>query len=141
MLGHVGVAAAIETGKAKLSAKTGITQERVLCELEMLAFSNVTSYVVNEAGDVDVAPGIPKAALRAIQSIEREEWSDGEGGGHTVKVKLKFWDKPGMLKLAGRHVGLFPDRVEVTGKDGKDLMPSRDEAMAALLRAVPKPKG
>ncbi len=138
LLGNVGVAAAIQVAKEARNARTGITADRVLQELEALAFSDVDHYVIDDAGNVHLAEGAPALAKRAISSIKRKAWSDGEGGGHTVEVEYKFWDKPGQLKLAGRHVGLFADRVEVTGKDGKDLMPTLADALAALMSAAPK---
>jgi hypothetical protein len=42
-------------------------------------------------------------------------------GGVEHDVEVELWDKPNALKLMGRHVGLFPDKVEVTGKDGEPL--------------------
>jgi hypothetical protein len=35
---------------------------------------------------------------------------------HTAKIK--FWDKRGSLELLGRHLKLFTDKTELTGKDG-----------------------
>ncbi len=78
--------------------------------------------------------------MAAIQGVKRKEWSDGSGG-HTVDVEIKLAGKFEPLKLAGRHVGLFADKVEITGKDGKDLMPARSDILAALLAAVPKKRG
>ncbi len=140
LLGNAGVAAAVERGKAKAIAKTGITAERVLAELEAMAFSSIDHYVVNAAGDLELAAGAPALAKKAIASIERKEWSDGSGEGHNVEVKYKFWDKPSMLKVAGKYADVkgFADKVEVTGKDGKDLLPTLADAMAALMNAAPK---
>lgn len=149
LLRNVEVAAAVRAAKAARAEKTGITQERVLAELELLAFSDIDHYVVDDDGQVTVAAGAPRSAKRAIASIKRKrrEWSDGKGDGHTVEVEveLKFWDKPGNLKLAGRHVGLFPDRVELTGKDGQPL----DSSVARVTfmlpdngrRSVPRDEG
>lgn len=36
-----------------------------------------------------------------------------------------------------RAYGKPPTRIEATGKDGKDLIPSRDEAINALKAVVP----
>jgi hypothetical protein len=33
-----------------------------------------------------------------------------------------LWDKPQPLKLTGRHVGLYPDKVELVGKGGEPLV-------------------
>ncbi len=114
-----------------------------------MAHSCITDYVFNEDdGSITLAEGAPPDAMRAIKSVKkkRKEWSDGSGEGHTVQweCELSFWDKPGMVKLAGRHKAVegFSDRVEVTDKDGKDLIPSLVDAVAALMSAVPpKRKG
>jgi phage terminase small subunit len=132
LLRNVKVQEAIAAAKAARVERTEITQDRVLNELALLAFSHIEDYVIDDAGNVDLAAGAPKEAKRAISSIKRKDWSDGEGG-HTVEVELKFWDKPGMLRLAGRHVGLFADRMELTGKDGQPL----DSSVAKVTFVLP----
>jgi phage terminase small subunit len=111
---------AIDKAMAARNARTGITADRVLAELEPLAFSNVSHYAVDMRGDVTLAPGAPPEAWRAVRSIKRRILIDG-----TIKVEIELWDKPGTLKLAGRHVGLFPDKVEVS-------FPKPEEAKAML---------
>jgi phage terminase small subunit len=116
------VAEAVEKAKAKRSAKVGITQERVLRELELLAFSDVTHYVVDEHGNVKLAEGAPEGALRALSSIKHKVRTIGGGENAVVEhdVEVKLWNKPDPLKLAGRHVGApgFFDRMELTGPNG-----------------------
>jgi hypothetical protein len=43
--------------------------------------------------------------------------------GVEKEYEISLWDKPGTLKLAGRHLGVagFYDRMEVTGKNGKPI--------------------
>lgn len=120
LLGNVAVAAAIEAGIEKRIVRTEITQDRVLSELALLAFSDVTHYTVSETGDVTLAEGAPPSAMRALQSIKRKITTRNRDdvSETTIDVEVKLWDKPGPLKLAGRHVGLFPNNIEVTGKDG-----------------------
>ncbi len=121
MLRFVQVAEAIAAAKAKRLARTEITQDRVLEELSLLAFSDLTHFEVDPQGNVTLSPEAPAGAMRALQSIKREISSiggDDEDAITTARVEVKLWDKPGMLKLAGRHVGLFPDRIEVSGPNG-----------------------
>ena len=98
--------------------KAGITRERVLDELTLLAFSDLTHYTVNDSGDVELAQGAPKGAMRALQSIKRRKTTRGEGKDAytTTEVEIRLWNKPEPLKLAGQHVGLFRDKVDVSGK-------------------------
>lgn len=113
------VAAAVKAAQEKATAKTGLQRERILREVELMAHSRIDNYLVDEFGVVTLAPGVPEDAWAAIKSIKRKrrEWSDGEGGGHHVEVdvELTFWDKPGMVKLAGRHKAIegFSDKLEL----------------------------
>jgi phage terminase small subunit len=122
LLAEAAIEAAIQAAQGKRAVKTGITQERVLEELALLAFSDLEHYTVSDNGDVELAEGAPAGAMRALQAIERRVSTDKDGNVERT-VKLKLWDKPGPLKLAGRHVGLraFMDRLEVTGKDGDPI--------------------
>lgn len=134
LLRNVQVQAAIEAGRAKQQKRTGITQDRVLEELALLAFSDLTHYVVDDNGDIKLADGAPAAAMRSLQSIKRkitsrkvdDEWET------TREVEIRLWDKPGPLKLAGRHVGLFPDKVEVSGPNGGPI----ETAVTRIERVV-----
>jgi phage terminase small subunit len=117
LLRNAQVADAISKAKEARTVRTEITQDRVLEELAALAFSDVTHYSVDDAGRLTVADGAPPSSRRAISSIKKRRIVDKDGGV-THEVEIKLWDKPGPLKLAGRHVGLFPDRVEITGKNG-----------------------
>jgi len=95
---------------AKRSGRTGISAARVLEELSLLAFSDVGDYEMTDDGRVSVADGVPKSRRRAIQSIKRKTTVSAKTGDVTREVEIKLWDKPGPLKLAGRHVGLFDEK-------------------------------
>lgn len=116
LLGYVGIQAAIRAGQADRSKRTGITQDRVLAEAALLAFSDLTHYVVDDAGEVKLTIDAPDGAMRAISSIKRKKVTRGEESWFEVEIRL--WDKPGVLKLAGQHVGLFRDKVEFSGPGG-----------------------
>jgi phage terminase small subunit len=117
MLKHPAVAAAVAEAKARKAKNSKIREDKVIRELALLAFSDVMHYVIDDDGNVTTTADAPKGATRAISSIKRVVRSDKDGGV-TTSVELKLWDKPGPLKLAGRHIGIFPDRVEHVGKDG-----------------------
>lgn len=99
-----------------------ITRERVLTELDLLAFSDVTQFEVADGGGVQAKPDAPPGAVRAISSVKMRRITDSEGGV-TQEVEFRLWDKPGALKLAGRHVDVkgFADRTELTGPNGGPL--------------------
>lgn len=122
LLADANIAAAVERGKAQRAARVNVTQDQVLQEMALLANSCVEHYVIDDEGQVQLAEGAPDGAMRAIQSIKRKTRvhydSQQNVVGKTYDVELKLWDKPAPLKLMGRHVGLFPDRVEHVGKGG-----------------------
>jgi phage terminase small subunit len=117
------VAAAIAAKQEARAVKTGIDQARVLAELELLAFSNLEHYVVDDHGQIQLAADAPAGAMRALQSIKRKIMTRSTDDGTTVtrEIELRLWDKPGPLKLAGQHVGLFVEKHEHTGKNGKPI--------------------
>lgn len=117
------IATAIEQAQRQRAEQTGITQERVLEEVALLAFSDLTHYTVSDNGDVQLMAGAPAGAMRAVQSIKRRITERGSGDDHCItrEVEIKLWDKPGPLKLAGQHVGLFIEKHEHTGKNGKPI--------------------
>lgn len=111
------VKAALKEAQEARSQRTGITQDRVLEELQHLAFSNVDDYMVSPEGRLVPAEGVdPKReVMRAVSSIKYRTRTTGAGKSLEVvrEVEFRLWDKPGSVKLAGRHVGLFPNEVKV----------------------------
>lgn len=150
LLTVVYIANAVKEAMAARAERTGITQDRVLLELEQLAFSNIDHYIVDDNGRVELREGAPADAIKAISRVKHKkttkEIPQGKGDPLVItehEVEIALWDKPTTLKLAGRHVGLFPERVEVTGKNGGPfitpaelkVMPN-DELRAALRAAL-----
>jgi phage terminase small subunit len=119
------IARAVEKGKDDDEKRAGLTRERVLIEVRELAHSCVTNYQVDEGGNVTLAPGAPPDAMQAVSSIKRRitTYGEGENARTQVDVEIKLWDKPGAIKLAGKHLDVhgFTDRLELTGKDGETL--------------------
>lgn len=100
-----------------------IKADRVVEEIARLAFSNMQDYIA-------VAPdgtyqGIDFGALSrdqaaAIQEI-REDTTGGSGDGErklVIRTTLKLSDKTKNLELLGRHLGMFQDKLHVTGLEG-----------------------
>jgi phage terminase small subunit len=120
------IATVIAERKEERSRKVGISQDRVLKETEVLAFSNVDDYMMDpDTGRLVLAPGAPAEAMRAVSSVKYGSTTTRRGDATEVEhwCEFRLWDKPGMVKLAGKHVDThgFTDRMEVTGKDGGPL--------------------
>jgi len=105
----------------KVIEKTGITVERVLAELALIGFSNMQDFA--EAlmeGDVRE---LERDRAAAVQEITVDTYMDGAGDDarEVKRVRLKLLDKRAALVDIGRHLKMFVDRHELTGKDGKPI--------------------
>ena len=106
--------------------KLAITKERVLGELALIGFANIADYV-NLTGESPTweLKDVPRDQMAAVSELTTEtvfERTGGTGSPNEVrKVKLKFWDKRGALVDIGKHLGMFRDRVEVSGPDGRPI--------------------
>jgi len=123
------IQAAIQKEMKKREHRTDITADKVLSEYAKIGMSDVTDYlqVVTERVLVDrTAEGepiseikqlvllkdtdsIPKDKLAAISEIKQAK--DGS-------ISFKLHDKVRALDSIGKHLGMFIDKVEHTGKDG-----------------------
>lgn len=129
LLENAEIARAIEAGMKARADRTGVTAARVLTELALIGFSDVSHYRVNpESGALELEPGAPPEAMRAVSSVKRKTrtFTDKDGGTETTHdVEIRLWDKNTALANAGRHLGMFLDRVQH----------SADSELAALLKA------
>ena len=87
--------------------RTEITQDRVLNELAAIAFARATDFaeVVDDRVIIKDTAGLTEQQVKAIAGIK-----EGKFG-----IELKLNDKEKALELLGRHLGMFRDRLEVTG--------------------------
>ena len=107
MLRNVKVAAYIQERMQERQKRTEITQDRVLQELAAIAFAKATDYaeVKDDCVKVKDTEELDEQQIRAIAGIK-----EGKFG---IEVKLN--DKEKALELLGRHLGMFKDKVEVSG--------------------------
>lgn len=137
MLARARVRAFIDTLKAQRHAQTSYTADKVIQEMAILAHSDYSHYRVDAEGQIQLAEGAPEGAMRAIASVKHRKTIKEDRNGNveiTHHVEFKLWDKPAPLKLMGRQVGLYADKVEVTGKDGAPL-----EMVTRIERVVVDP--
>jgi phage terminase small subunit len=119
LLSNVIVKARVAKAQAERLVRVNITADTVLHEMSALALANVNHYVIDPRGQVTLAPGAPQNAMAAVQSIKKKT-TVKPNGDVEYHVELRLWDKPGSLKLMGKHANVAAcfDKVEVTGKDG-----------------------
>lgn len=139
MLGNAGIQEAVQAAYQIRAAKVELTAEQVLREIKTAAFLDPIQLFAKE-GTLLPLDQMPEHARRAIAGLEVEETFIGTGkdrvwSGYLKKIKLV--SKEGTLTLAGRHLGMFTDKTELTGKDGADLFgPEQIVRMAKEIEAA-----
>ncbi len=137
------IMAEIEAAQVRLSKRTQITQEMVLAELAKVGFSNLSdvtnwgmkevAFGFTEDGKRLAAENIGEAAVIRyvdapfVEPLDRDALAENvraaisEVGLTKDGFKIKMHDKVGALEKIGRHLGMFKDKIELTGKDGGPL--------------------
>ncbi len=87
-------------------ARAGMTAERVLYELSLIAQRGYANYIQDD-GSIDLAAMKRDGMTHLIKKIYTEK-----DGGEVVKQRVEFYDGMTALTWAGKHHGLFVDRVE-----------------------------
>lgn len=118
LLTTVNVKPYIDAKLKLLSDEAGVTVKRVLEEEARLAFSDLRQLY---EGETTIAPSeLPEDVARALSGIEviEKTYNTGDGDSETTTTyKYKFWDKGAALNRLGRHLGMYNDKLEVTGLD------------------------
>ena len=107
LLTNANVAAYVEKRMQERQKRTEITQDRVLEELAAIAFARATDYAEVRKDRVIIkdTADLTEDQIKAIAGIK-----EGKFG-----IELKLNDKEKALELLGRHLGMFKDRVELSG--------------------------
>lgn len=107
LLSNVMVKAAVDKAMAERSRRTGVNADRVLLELAKIGFANITDVV-----DVDTAKireDAKEEDLACIQSIKIKPTEYG------TEREIKMYDKKAALVDIGKHLGMFKDKLELSG--------------------------
>lgn len=110
----------------KAADSNEVTVERIVRELARIAFGTKRSVMAWGPDGVRLRDSDTLSDDEAAMVAEVSETKSVAGGS----LKLKTHDKVKALELLGRHVGMFVDKVEMTGKDGEAIMPARIELVA-----------
>lgn len=136
------VSAYIQELMSARAERTEITADKVLKELALIGFSNMKRYAKwsGEGAyfyDSDELSEDQSAAIAEVTSKKTtRKGKDDDDEIETVEIKLKLHDKKGALVDIGRHLGMFKDKVEHSGKVEHDFGGAKDELAARLQRLV-----
>lgn len=102
------IQARIAKAMAERSRRTGINADRVVMELAKIAFVNASDVI--DAETATLKPDAAPEDTAAIQSVKVKTF--GEDG---LEREIKMADKLKALELLGKHLGMFKDKVELSG--------------------------
>nr|DAG70455.1 MAG TPA: Terminase small subunit [Caudoviricetes sp.] len=105
------IRACIEKAMAERSKRTGVNQDRIIMELAKIGFLNPKDLV--NFDEATVKEEAAEEDLAAIASVRVKSFPTKDGEG--IEREIKMYDKPKALELLGRHLGMFKDKVEVSG--------------------------
>lgn len=105
------IRARIDKAMAERSKRTGINQDRVLYELAKLAFINPADVINFDEATVKIEAA--KADLACIQSVKVKTMLSDKGD--MTEREIRLYDKKAALELLGKHLGMFKDKVELSG--------------------------
>lgn len=120
MLTNVDIQQAIQSALQKREQKLEITQQSVVNELAKIGFANMADYMrVGPGGDpvLDFSK-LTRDQSAALSEVTVEDFTDGRGedARDVRRVKFKLADKRAALVDIGRHLGMFPNKLEIKGK-------------------------
>ena len=102
------IQARIAKAMAERSRRTGVNADRVVMELAKIAFVNASDVI--DADTATLKPDVAPEDTAAIQSVKVKTF--GEDG---LEREIKMADKLKALELLGKHLGMFKDKVELSG--------------------------
>ena len=102
------ITAQIARAMAERSRRTGVNADRVIMELAKIAFVNANDVI--DPKTATIKEGALPEDTAAIQSVKVKTF--GEDG---LEREIKMADKLKTLELLGKHLGMFRDKLEVSG--------------------------
>lgn len=106
-----------------------ITQDMVLNELAKIAFANTTDYVeVEDKGQYKMVNTKPTKDLTPNQVVAIASIKQGANG-----IEIKLHDKVRALEDIGRHLGMFKDKIELSGSVNNPFKDLSKEELKKLI--------
>jgi len=114
-----------------LAVRTTITQQKVLEELAKIGFANYGDFIkINEDGQTTVdVNSLTKDQMAAIAEMQVDTTKDGK-----QRVRVKLHDKRAALMDIGKHLGMFREKVEVSGPNGGPIQTQNSLEVSLLAK-------
>lgn len=119
LLRNVKVQALVDEQMKARSERTEITQDMVLRELAKIGFSDIRKLFTGGGSLIPVSD-LDDDAAACLSSIEITTRKARGGNDDEVEEvsKVRLWDKRAALVDIGKHLGMFKDKVELSGAVG-----------------------
>jgi phage terminase small subunit len=146
MLTYANIQTQISQLQVARARRTEISADAVLAEYGKLAFANMADYMrATPGGDpyLDFS-GLTRDQAAALAEVTVDSYVEGRGDNarQVKRVKFKLGDKLQALDSVAKHLGMFKERHEVTGRGGIPLAADPSKVALVLLnilsRARPK---
>ena len=145
LLAKLHIASRVAELKGESAERLKIDADEILRELHRLAMVDVTQ-AFDDMGGLKPFKEMPEDVRKAIAGLEVSEIFEGSGDQRTaigLLKKIRMWDKPRALELLGKHLSLFIERHEHTGKGGGPIETRNlsDEELDKRIEALSKKRG
>lgn len=120
LMGDPRIVEAIIATLESRAERANIEAGALLEELSAIAFSNLDHYVIDDHGNVALAPGAPTKAIRAVSKIKKKIRhiinKDEDTPNEVVyETEISLWNKNEAINMAMKHRGMFIERsISVT---------------------------
>lgn len=127
------VKAAIDKVLAERSKRTGVSADRVILEYAKIAFSDMRNFAEWGPSGITLKSCDDLSPDDSACIAELSETETKDGGS----IRFKLHDKKGALDSLAKHLGMFTDKLELTGKDGGPVeIESVREKIASKLSSI-----
>jgi phage terminase small subunit len=125
LIGKTRIKEAIQVEMDARAKRTEITADRVLKELAKIGFADIKDFLAYRTEKTVTGyddNGHPIAEYANIVELKNSDDVDGalvsEVQVKDGQLKFKLHDKEKALELIGKHLAMFTDKQEISGKDG-----------------------
>lgn len=134
---NVNIQARVEEILGRAAERVEINEARVLAELGKIGFGDIRK-LFTESGSLKRIEDLDDDAAACLSSVEvvTKRVPGGEEGEVEHVAKIKLWDKRAALVDIGKHLGMFKERIEHTGKDGGPIEIDDGELADLLLHQL-----
>lgn len=112
------IRAHVDEALAERSKRTGINADRVVRELARIAFVNAADVINFDSATLSENASEDDTAAIASVRVKTIPTDAGEG----VEREIRMCDKLKALELLGKHLGMFTDKISISGDMGVKIV-------------------